>query len=175
MTETKTFYMIRTKDKTKYLVKNISKYGTAITLSKHKDLPIIEEETIESARERVIGYLRGTKNIKPSELEIVKAKKVVTIEENKVYSSVPETYTICSGSFGYSLGTQEEYEKYPDSLGPTLETAKTRITKEMVSEWINIFFNFKRKIISFDYTLKMSDSWTYTKYVDVVLKNIVWE
>ena len=161
------YYMIRTKDASKYLAKHVSRYGTSINLSKDKK-DIIEAETLDDARYYLRRYLAQTSAVNPADLEIIKAKKIITVEET--YPAFPNTIVMCSSEFGYALSTQEAYDEYPNCLGPNLETAKTKLTKEVVKEWAEKFFN--RKIKSFDYKLDYDTH--FEKDLRVILTNIVF-
>lgn len=163
-------YMIRTKDKTKYLVKRESKYGTSINLSEDKS-NVLELHYLDDARRRVRDFVREKKKINYSDLEIVKAKKIIIIDDYDTYSPLPETVYMCSSGFGYALGELEA----ENILGPTLETAKEKLTKEKITEWLEEMYQNKKgepKVKSFDYELKLNDS--YSMYVDVMVTNIVW-
>ena len=161
------YYMIRTKDASKYLAKHVSRYGTSINLSKDKK-DIIEAETLDNARYYLRRYLAQTSNINPDDLEIIKAKKIITVEET--YRALPDTVVMYSSEFGYTLSTQEGYDEYSNCLGPNLETAETRVTKELVKEWAEKFFN--RKITAFDYKLDYDTH--FEKDLRVILTNIVF-
>ena len=162
-----TYYMIRTKDSTKYLAKHVSRYGTSINLSKDKK-DIIEAETLADARYYLRRYLAQTSTINPDDLEIIKAKKIIIVEET--YLALPDTVVMYSSEFGYTLSTQEGYAEYPNCLGPNLETAATKLTKELVKEWAEKFLN--RKIKSFDYKLDYDTH--FEKDLRVILTNIVF-
>lgn len=170
------YYMIRTKDQSKYLIARQSKYGTSINLSEDKS-NIIEAHTLDTARKYVQRFIKEKKKINYSDLEIVKAKKVITIIDYDTYDTLPTTVHMCSSGFGYSLSNQEDYEKYNNCLGPTLETAKTKLTKEKITEWLYILYqnkNHKPLVDSFDYELQPHE--TYSKcYVNILIKNIIWK
>lgn len=167
-------YMIRTKDKSKYLVKRESKYGTSINLSEDKS-NVLELHYLDDARRYVRDFVTGKKKISYNDLEIVKAKKIIIIDDYDTYAPLPETVYICSSGFGYTLSTQED-DKFDNCLGPTLETAREKLTREKITEWLEEMYQNKNgepKVKSFDYELKINDS--YSRYVDITLTNIVWE
>lgn len=163
-----TYYMIRTKDKTKYLVKHISRYGSSINLSKDKD-DIIEADTLDTARRYLRNYLAQTATVNPTDLEIIKAKKIITIEEEETYPAIPNSVVICTSGFGYTLSTQEEYERYHNCLGPTLKTAETKLTRDLIGDWVTKYFN-RRVENSFEYKLKKNA--LYDRYIDIEVTNI---
>ena len=169
-------FMIRTKDKTKYLIKRESKYGSSINLSEDKSR-VLELHYLDDARRYVRDFVTGKKKISYNDLEIVKAKKIVIIDDYNTYNPLPETIYMCSSGFGYTLSQQEDYDKYENCLGPTLDTAKGKLTREKITEWLYILYQNKNgepKVKSFDYELKVNDSYP-NLYVDITLTNIVWE
>lgn len=160
------YYMIRTKDASKYLAKHVSRYGTSINLSKDKK-DVIEAETLEDARYYLRRYLAQTSTINLDDLEIIKAKKIITVEET--YPAFPNTIIIYASQFGYTLSTQEEYDEYPNCLGPNLETAKTKLTKEVVGDLITKYLGREVKS-SFEYKLKKNV--LYDRDVDIEVTNV---
>ena len=161
-----TYYMIRTKDASKYLAKHVSRYGTSINLSKDKKA-IIEAETLDDARYYLRRYLAQTSAISPADLEIIKAKKIIAVEET--YPAFPNTIVMCSSEFGYALSTQEAYDEYPNCLGPNLETAKTKLTKEVVCDLITKYLGREVKS-SFEYKLKKNV--LFDRDVDIEVTNV---
>lgn len=94
---TKNKYIVRTKDKKKYLRINVSNYGSKVSLTTDDD-KIEYFSSLEDARKYLEGYLEARTTVSAKDLEIVKVE--INIQDKEIISPLPDEILLYNRNYG---------------------------------------------------------------------------